>query len=120
QNDEKTKADMALIKETVERLESLHADQIEAILGPRQEIPENYLLPASYWSRGVTLSAHQDAGESSTAFFPIAELGGIYVIQFENRSTISAAVIYLKRDHSYKADDRAETLKSKEAAREAE
>ncbi len=74
-NDEKTKADLVLIEQSVEFLKAFHLKQIEAILGPRQGIQENYLLPAAFWSGGITLSAHQNAGEATTAFFRSANSG---------------------------------------------
>jgi len=115
---EKTKADLSLIESTINLLRPFHLVEIEAILGPRQPIPENYLLPAVFTHGGLTVSAHEDAGGSTGAFFPIGELGGVYVFQFTNRKTISAGAVYLKRDHSYQADDR--NGDAREAARELE
>jgi hypothetical protein len=115
---EKTKADRALIEATISLLRPFHLDEIEAILGTRQPIPENYLLPAVFHYGGLTVSAHQDAGESTAAFFPLGVLGGVYVFQFTNRKTISAGAVYLKRDHSYQMDDR--KSEAREAARELE
>jgi len=117
-DDVKTKADLALIEESIELLKSFHLDQIEAILCPGQQIPENYILPAVFWFGGLIVSAHQDAGGSTGAFFPIGDLGGVYVFQFTNRKTISAGAVYLKRDHSYQEDER--TGEAREAAREIE
>ncbi len=114
----KTMADIVLIEATINALKPFHLDEIEAILGPRQPIQENYLLPAVFPYGGLTVSAHQDAGESTAAFFPLGELGGVYVFQFENRKTISAGAVYLKRDHSYQEDDR--KSEAREAARELE
>lgn len=117
-DNEKTKADMALIEATINLLKPFHLDKIEAILGTRQPIPENSLLPAVFHYGGLTVSAHQDAGESTGAFFPLGDLGGIYVFQFTNRKTISAGAVYLKCDHSYPMDDR--KSEAREAARELE
>jgi len=116
--DEKTKADLALIEKSIDLLKSFHLDQIEAILGPRQEISENYILPAVFWRSALGVPAQQEAGEYETAFFPIGELGGIYVIQYERLETISAGAIYLKRCHSHKVIDPA--VEPREAAREIE
>lgn len=117
-DNEKTKADMALIEATINLLKPFHLDEIEAILGMRQPIPENSLLPAAFHYGMLTVSAHQDAGESTGAFFPLGDLGGIYVFQFTNRKTISAGAVYLKCDHSYPMDDR--KSEAREAARELE
>lgn len=117
-DNEKTKADRSLIEATINLLRPFHLDEIEAILGTRQPIPENYLLPAVFHYGGLTVSAHQDAGESTAAFFPLGVLGGVYVFQFTNRKTISAGAVYLKRDHSYQMDDR--KSEAREAARELE
>lgn len=115
--DERTKADWALIESAVATLKSFSVNQIEAVLGPRQEVPVNYILPACSYS-GLTVSGHQDSGGYVTAFFPIGQLGGAYVIQYEKRDTISAGAIYLKRDHSYKVGHR--EGKARESARESE
>jgi hypothetical protein len=115
---EKTKADQSLIEATINLLKPFHLDEIEAILGMRQPIPENYLLPAVFHYGMLTVSAHQDAGESTAAFFPLGDLGGVYVFQFTNRKTISAGAVYLKLDHSYQLDDR--KSEAREAARELE
>ncbi len=117
-DDAQTKADLALIEQIVTLLKAFHLEQIETILGPRQKIQEHYLLPAAFPRGGITLSGHQEAGEASTAFFPIGELGGVYVIQYEKRKTISAGAIYLKRDHSFRTDRR--TGDRRIEAREAE
>ena len=71
-DNEKTKADMVLIEATINLLKLFHLDGIEAILGKRQPIPENSLLPAAFHYGMLTVSAHQDAGESTGAFFPSA------------------------------------------------
>lgn len=115
---EKTKADRSLIESTINLLRPFHLAEIETILGAREPIPENYILPAVFTFGGLTVSAHQDAGESTAAFFPLGELGGVYVFQFTNRKTISTGAVYLKRDHSYQDDHR--TGEAREAAREVE
>jgi hypothetical protein len=117
-DNEKTKADMALIEATISLLKPFHLDEIEAILGTRQPIPENSLLPAAFHYGGLTVSAYQNAGESTGAFFPLGDIGGVYVFQFTNRKTISAGAVYLKCHHSYQMDDR--KSEAREAARELE
>jgi len=117
-DEEKTKADLALIEESIDLLKPFHLDEIETILGPPQQISENYLRPAVFYYGALSVSAHQNSGEVTAAFFPIGELGGIYVFQFEKRKTISAGAVYLKRDHSYQEDNR--TGDARVAAREIE
>lgn len=126
-NSEQTKADLAFLQETVEPLKQFRLDELETIFGAapvlvnRLVLPEDHFVSPIVGFEGQTVSGHQGAGKAISAFFSLGDLGGICVIQYEKRDTISAATLYLKRDHSYQDDRRWDTgVAGMEAAREQE